>query len=88
MAVAYTDIDPLFARELGLYEAPDGTFFKTFEGDTKRDLHEQMDALTKQVEAGGGSEARRSKIGRNAPCWCGSGLKFKKCHLILDKRPG
>jgi preprotein translocase subunit SecA len=20
------------------------------------------------------------KIGRNAPCWCGSGKKFKKCH--------
>jgi hypothetical protein len=21
------------------------------------------------------------KIGRNEPCWCGSGLKYKKCHL-------
>ena len=21
------------------------------------------------------------KMGRNEPCWCGSGLKFKKCHL-------
>ena len=20
------------------------------------------------------------KLGRNAPCWCGSGLKFKRCH--------
>jgi hypothetical protein len=20
------------------------------------------------------------KIGRNEPCWCGSGAKFKKCH--------
>jgi len=20
------------------------------------------------------------EIGRNDPCWCGSGLKFKKCH--------
>ena len=20
------------------------------------------------------------KIGRNAPCWCGSGKKYKKCH--------
>jgi preprotein translocase subunit SecA len=20
------------------------------------------------------------QIGRNDPCWCGSGLKFKKCH--------
>lgn len=23
-----------------------------------------------------------TKIGRNDPCWCGSGLKFKKCGLI------
>jgi preprotein translocase subunit SecA len=22
----------------------------------------------------------RDKIGRNDPCWCGSGLKYKKCH--------
>ncbi|MBW2307029.1 MAG: SEC-C domain-containing protein [Deltaproteobacteria bacterium] len=21
------------------------------------------------------------KLGRNAPCWCGSGIKYKKCHL-------
>jgi len=21
------------------------------------------------------------KLGRNQPCWCGSGMKFKKCHL-------
>ena len=24
--------------------------------------------------------ADRDKIGRNDPCWCGSGKKFKKCH--------
>ncbi len=22
--------------------------------------------------------------GRNAPCWCGSGLKYKNCHMRLD----
>jgi len=22
----------------------------------------------------------REKLGRNDPCWCGSGKKFKKCH--------
>ena len=22
----------------------------------------------------------KNKIGRNDPCWCGSGKKFKKCH--------
>ncbi len=24
--------------------------------------------------------------GRNDPCWCGSGLKYKKCHLSFDER--
>jgi hypothetical protein len=27
--------------------------------------------------------------GRNEPCWCGSGVKYKKCHLGADRRqPG
>lgn len=25
------------------------------------------------------------KLGRNDPCWCGSGRKFKRCHLGRDK---
>jgi len=25
------------------------------------------------------------KIGRNEPCWCGSGKKFKKCHMGREK---
>lgn len=27
----------------------------------------------------------RGKLGRNAPCWCGSGRKYKKCHLNRDQ---
>jgi SEC-C motif len=35
----------------------------------------------------------RSDVGRNDPCWCGSGRKYKKCHLhreqlSLDERAG
>jgi len=26
------------------------------------------------------------KLGRNEPCWCGSGKKYKKCHLEEDDR--
>jgi preprotein translocase subunit SecA len=26
------------------------------------------------------------KVGRNDPCWCGSGKKYKLCHLKLDQR--
>jgi tetratricopeptide (TPR) repeat protein len=37
--------------------------------------------------------APRSDVGRNDPCWCGSGRKYKKCHLhrerfSLDERAG
>lgn len=27
-----------------------------------------------------------SKIGRNDPCWCGSGKKYKACHFADDQR--
>jgi hypothetical protein len=26
------------------------------------------------------------RLGRNDPCWCGSGKKYKKCHLGIDTR--
>lgn len=24
--------------------------------------------------------------GRNEPCWCGSGKKYKHCHLEIDEK--
>ena len=27
----------------------------------------------------------RPKLGRNDPCWCGSGKKYKKCHMEQDR---
>lgn len=27
------------------------------------------------------------ELGRNNPCWCGSGLKYKKCHLGREQKP-
>ena len=26
------------------------------------------------------------ELGRNEPCWCGSGKKYKQCHLSSDER--
>ena len=26
------------------------------------------------------------KIGRNDPCWCGSGKKYKQCHEAFDRK--
>lgn len=50
-----------------------------FVGQRKRDVAEQMDARLRQIEAAGGQLTGRAKLGRNAPCPCGSGLKLKKC---------
>jgi preprotein translocase subunit SecA len=30
----------------------------------------------------------RPKVGRNDPCWCGSGNKYKKCHMEKDRVGG
>jgi hypothetical protein len=32
------------------------------------------------------SAPRAPRPGRNEPCWCGSGVKYKKCHLGEDSR--
>jgi preprotein translocase subunit SecA len=38
-------------------------------------------AAAQVVAAGGAVPAdAQAKIGRNDPCWCGSGKKYKRCH--------
>ncbi len=29
---------------------------------------------------------KQKKPGANDPCWCGSGLKYKKCHMLSDEQ--
>jgi len=33
-----------------------------------------------RTDATKGANPAAAKLGRNDPCYCGSGLKFKKCH--------
>jgi preprotein translocase subunit SecA len=28
------------------------------------------------------------QLGRNDPCWCGSGKKYKNCHMQSDQAQG
>ncbi|ACL71871.1 preprotein translocase subunit SecA [Thioalkalivibrio sulfidiphilus] len=54
-------------------------------GADMRFQHSQPESVLHKPEAGEGEEAqpfRREtpKVGRNDPCWCGSGKKFKHCH--------
>ena len=38
-------------------------------------------AATPSVQnASSGDSSNRKKLGRNDPCWCGSGKKYKRCH--------
>lgn len=49
--------------------------------------HEEgASALRWVAEAGRAPETvrREERPGRNDPCWCGSGKKYKKCHLAAD----
>ena len=41
-----------------------------------------------KTEDGKGVTVRREgkKVGRNDPCPCGSGKKYKKCHLLEDDK--
>ena len=44
-----------------------------------------MGSSTAFASAGGSTsttvhKGKHENIGRNDPCWCGSGKKFKKCH--------
>jgi len=34
----------------------------------------------------GKSQPPPRNLGRNDPCWCGSGKKYKRCHYEEDER--
>lgn len=53
---------------------------------------DDMDQLTQHMRSQPGKSTQgpvqkwpRAKIGRNTPCPCGSGLKYKKCHLAFQQ---
>jgi preprotein translocase subunit SecA len=69
------------------FGAPDQPAEIDYSGGTEAD---QPSAAAAAVTQGGGNGApenpetvvksEQEKIGRNDPCWCGSGKKYKKCH--------
>ncbi|MDE3164408.1 MAG: SEC-C domain-containing protein [Acidobacteriota bacterium] len=64
-----------YVEEKGLYQPGD-------------DQHNIYDLCCPGFEAAEEDEPyvrQEPKIGRNDPCWCGSGKKYKKCHLAADE---
>ncbi|MBI2012097.1 preprotein translocase subunit SecA [Candidatus Daviesbacteria bacterium] len=48
---------------------------------TKVTVERGGEVVSQQVYGGSGQLVKpHGKIGRNDPCWCGSGKKYKKCH--------
>ena len=49
--------------------------------------NKSMKTIRKMSTNSGSDKSRKvstkeeTKLGRNDPCWCGSGKKFKKCHF-------
>jgi len=50
------------------------------EQQVKKDIHQLQSVLSKQAAKKAAAVDEKHKIGRNDPCPCGSGQKYKKCH--------
>lgn len=53
-----------------------------FSAASKAEVMQQMDVRRAELERLGYQFAKRTSIGRNTQCPCGSGRKFKKCCLL------
>jgi uncharacterized protein YchJ len=52
------------------------------------ELVERLGAASRRALEAGAQEVRQVKIGRNDPCPCGSGKKFKRCCIsIVNQGP-
>ncbi len=68
--------------------SPSGAIFtETFVAPTIAGVHALMDQRQTTLQAEGHSQFNRRKIGRNSPCPCGSGYKFKKCCVVRSFIP-
>jgi preprotein translocase subunit SecA len=92
---AFAQLDPLIAYKKEAHE-----MYQEFVASIARDIvyaiyHVEFtrpaapvrQIQTNRSDAGGQPQPVRSgkTIGRNDPCWCGSGKKYKNCHLRSDE---
>ena len=56
---------------------------KKFEGDEQK-AREYLENWKKEQLEPSEKEFSKNKIGRNDPCFCGSGKKFKNCCMELN----
>jgi preprotein translocase subunit SecA len=88
----HADIEPIDARQLEQAQAADGrgNGRLQYEHETMAGAGAIAGAASAEMVAGAPAPAAATqqtvvaspheKLGRNDPCWCGSGKKFKRCH--------
>ena len=45
-----------------------------------------LEGVLNFFQGNGEAEGPAERLGRNDLCWCGSGKKYKKCHLFEDEK--
>jgi preprotein translocase subunit SecA len=70
-------------REIGIPTRAASTTIDALEKEFHRKKQRELDAAQRAGGANGSQPSQRrtgEKVGRNDPCPCGSGKKYKKCH--------
>jgi len=77
-----TRIQETVARSV--YLVPQALSTQSTERSRRRLQAMRPSMLGKERRAQPVQDTSKRSLGRNAPCWCGSGKKYKHCHLRQD----
>ena len=78
-----------YGADLTVYDFCRGVEDEDEEEDGEDSLAEDEDEDNVEEEDFSPEPLRRPvNLGRNDPCWCGSGKKYKKCHLASNEEAG
>lgn len=72
----YMGNDNMFLTEIGRTEIMESDAGQKYIDDKN---HEKYEQYRKEAEEKKALQKQYSKLGRNEKCFCGSGIKFKKC---------
>lgn len=75
-------VPKLVGHEIDELDIEDVSIRRTLMAD---EGEEDLDEKDADEEESFQPKAPRAKPERNGPCWCGSGKKYKKCHLAADE---
>ena len=72
----FTNYHNMFKEEIGITEIMESDAGQKYIDDINKEKYEQY---KKEAEEKKALQKQYSKLGRNEKCFCGSGVKFKKC---------